>query len=246
MTTLAASSASDLLDGRRALITGAAGGIGASVVASFRAHGAEVLATDLRAKSGILSCDVTDEASVAAAFAAASPVDDVVHAAGILTVGTARDTTPDEFRRVLDTNLIGAFLVAREAAKTVRSGGTVTFIVSQGGRKGGAGWAAYCASKFGVIGLAESLAQELAADGVRVNAVCPGTVDTPMSRAAMERLAAVRNTTPALIAEGYRAGIPSGRFAQPSDVAGVCVFLASSLAAYVVGASIVVDGGELS
>ncbi len=241
-----ASESAGLLAGRRALVTGAAGGIGQGVVEAFRAAGADVLATDLVATDGVTVLDVASEQSVRAAFAAARPLDDVVHTAGIAVTAEVAALELTELRRVLDINLVGAFLVAREAAVSLRDGGTVTLVASQGGRKGGAGWSAYCASKFGVIGLAESLAQELASREIRVNAVCPGTVDTPMTERVLAQLATARGSTTQEVRERYRAEIPLGRFATPQDVAGVCVFLASPLAGYVTGASIVVDGGELS
>ena len=237
---------SALLSGRRALVTGAAGGIGAGVVAAFREHGAEVVATDLADRAGFERCDVTDEASVQAAFESAGPIDDVVHAAGVVLISPVKQTTLAEFRKVLEANLVGAFIVGREAARRARPGGTITFVASQAGRHGGSGWAAYSASKFGVIGLAESLAQELAPGSIRVNAICPGTVETAMTRAAIASLASERDSSPSEVAEGYRQGIPLGRFATPAEIAGVCVFLASPLAAYVAGATIVIDGAELS
>ena len=237
---------SALLSGRRALVTGAAGGIGAGVVAAFREHGAEVVATDLANRAGFERCDVTDEASVQAAFESAGPIDDVVHAAGVVLISPVKQTTLAEFRKVLEANLVGAFIVGREAARRVRPGGTITFVASQAGRHGGSGWAAYSASKFGVIGLAESLAQELAPGSIRVNAICPGTVETAMTRAAIASLASERDSSPSEVAGAYRQGIPLGRFATPAEIAGVCVFLASPLAAYVAGATIVIDGAELS
>jgi len=234
-----------LLDGRRALITGAAGGIGSAVVAAFRKHGAEVVGVDLAQRSHVLLCDVTDEQSVMEAFAS-GPFDDVVHAAGIATVGTVAETPVEVFRRVLEVNLVGSFLVASVAARQASTGATVTFIASQAARKGGARWGAYCASKFGLIGLAESLSQELAPIGARVNCVCPGTVETDMSKEVIAALADERNEPAAGVRAHYADGVPLGRFATPDEVADVCVFLSSPLARYVTGASIVVDGGELS
>lgn len=167
-------------------MTGAAGGLGSAIMLAFREHGAEVEGVDVAPVDGLVACDVTDKAAVRNAFAS-GPFDDVVHAAGTVAVRDIRDMGLETFRRVIDVNLIGAFLVGREAARQVTSGSTITFIASQGGRKGGAGWGAYCASKFGMIGFAESLAQELAREGARVNSVCPGTVDTPMTQGAIRR-----------------------------------------------------------
>lgn len=227
-------------------MTGAASGIGAAAARALDEAGAAVTKLDASAGEGIIACDVTDERAVESAFAEATPFTDVLHAAGVMSAGEVSTLTLTDFRRVIDVNLIGSFLVARAGARRIADRGTITLVASQAGRKGGAGWSAYCASKFGVIGLVESLAQELAARGVRVNAVCPGTVDTPMTRFAINQLADHKNTTPADVRDDYLAGIPFGRFATPAEVASVCVFLASPLAGYVSGASIVVDGAELS
>lgn len=235
-----------MLAGRHAIVTGAASGIGAAAARALDEAGAAVTKLDASAGEGIIACDVTDERAVESAFAEATPFTDVLHAAGVMSAGEVSTLTLTDFRRVIDVNLIGSFLVARAGARRIADRGTITLVASQAGRKGGAGWSAYCASKFGVIGLVESLAQELAARGVRVNAVCPGTVDTPMTRFAINQLADHKNTTPGEVRDDYLAGIPFGRFATPAEVASVCVFLASPLAGYVSGASIVVDGAELS
>jgi NAD(P)-dependent dehydrogenase (short-subunit alcohol dehydrogenase family) len=238
-----------LLAGRVALVTGAAGAIGRAVAAAFAAAGARCQAADVSPGEGMLACDVTDEVSVAAGIEAAQslgPLTDVVHAAGIVSVGRVEDLTAAELRGVLEVNLVGSFLVARAAARAMTGGGSITLMSSQAGLRGGANWSAYSASKAGVIRLAESLAQELAPRGVRVNAVCPGNVDTPMSEEAILRLAAGSGPSQAEIRARYLGGIPLGRFARPEEVASVCVFLASGMASYVTGASIVVDGGELS
>lgn len=231
------------------MVTGAAGAIGGAVCRAFAGAGAECVGVDVISSEGILVCDVASEASVEHAFAeatAGSRLTDVVHAAGVVSVGRLEGVPTEELRRVLDINLVGSFFVARAAAESVEKGGTITLIASQAGLRGGALWSAYSASKAGVIRLAESLAQELAPKGMRVNAVCPGIVETPMLERAVRDLATARGVGEAEVRQRYVAGIPLGRFALPEEVAGVCVFLASHLASYVTGAAIVVDGGELS
>jgi NAD(P)-dependent dehydrogenase (short-subunit alcohol dehydrogenase family) len=203
----------------------------------------------VRPGDAIAVCDVTDEASVEAAFAASSadgPLTDVVHAAGVVSVGDVLTLQRAELRRVLEVNLIGSFVVAQAAARRIADGGSITFVASQGGLRAGARWSAYCASKAGVIRLAEALAQELAGRRVRANAVCPGSVDTPMLSTATEVLASLTGTRIEEARAQALRSIPLGRLARPEEIASVCVFLASSLASYVSGASIVVDGGELS
>ncbi len=231
------------------LVTGAAGDIGSAVCSELEAAGATVLGCDIRAGDGTIGCDVTVEADVARAFELAAqegPVTDVVHAAGVGSVGLVRDLGASEWQRTIDVNLTGSFLVAREASRRLGSDSTVTLISSQAGLRGGARWSAYCASKFGVIGLMQCLAQELAPAGVRVNAVCPGAVDGAMTDALLEQLAPLEGLTPAELRARYESNCPLGRFADPREVARTCVYLASELASYVSGASLVVDGAELT
>jgi NAD(P)-dependent dehydrogenase (short-subunit alcohol dehydrogenase family) len=237
------------LAGRFALVTGAAGAIGGATVTAFTASGARCLAVDRRAGRGVRACDVTDERSVAAAFAAArrlGALTDVVHAAGVVSLGRVAELPVAEFRRVLEVNLVGSFLVAREAARRLGPGGTLTLISSQGGLRAGAGWSAYCAAKAGVNRLAEALAQELGPAGIRVNALCPGNVDTAMADEAIAANAAAAGAEPADLRARYLAGIPLGRFADPAEIGWLCAMLASPLASYVSGAKLVADGGELS
>ncbi len=241
--------APELLKGRRALVTGAASGIGAEVRRSFEAAGASVVGLDIAPGNGTLRCDVTDESAVADAFDAASAeglVTDVVHAAGVASVGPVTDITLDAWRHVVDVNLTGSFIVAREAARRLGGGSSLTLVSSQAGLRGGARWSAYCASKFGVIGLMQCVAQELAPRGVRVNAVCPGAVATGMTDALVDALAAAEGIDPEALRARYETGAPLGRYAEPAEIAQVCVFLASDMASYVAGSSLVIDGGELT
>lgn len=237
-----------LLTGRRALVTGAAGGLGQAIVGQLRTAGAEVVGLDLvtSPRQQVVPCDVTDEAQVKVAFDEAGVLTDVVHAAGVVAVGPVRDLALAEWKRILEVNLTGSFIVAREAARRLPPGGTLTLISSQAGKRGGALWAAYCASKFGVVGLGQCLAQELAPARIRVNLVCPGSVDTPMTESAFQELARHSGQDLNEVRRRQTENIPLGRLADAEEVGRVCVFLASELSSYMAGSSIIADGGELT
>ncbi|MGE3871999.1 MAG: SDR family NAD(P)-dependent oxidoreductase [Parvibaculaceae bacterium] len=239
-------SASTLLEGRRVLVTGAAGGIGMAITQSLERHGAEVIRTDKRAAPGILPLDVTDEDAVARGFDTAGRITDVVHSAGDLIVGPVAATSLEAFRAASDNNLLGAFLVGREAARRLQSGDSLTFIASQAGFRAGANWGIYCAVKAGVMRLSEALAHELGPRNIRVNSICPGSVDTPMLTDVYARLGSLSGETPDAVRQRYSAVIPLRRNATAGEIGDVCVFLVSALASYVSGASIPVDGGEVS
>lgn len=238
-----------LLAGRRAIVTGAARGIGKAIADVFESAGASVIRLDIVTSSSIQMCDVTDEASVAGAFdgaAAKGRIDDVVHAAGVASIGAVADTSAAEFRRVIDVNLTGGFLVSREAARRLGAGGNLVLVASQAGLKGGALWGAYSASKGGLLRLADCLVEELAPRGIRVNAISPGSVDTEMVAAAIADLARHSGADAEAIRTRYEQAIPMGRFARPEEIAMTAVALCSGLFSYVNGSNIVVDGGELS
>lgn len=247
-----------LLAGSSAVITGGASGIGLAVARAFHSHGARVVLADVdgaRAaaaadelgdgRARAVAVDVTDAASVGAA-ADTIDVDIVVANAGILLLRTALDTEPDAWRRVLDVNLTGAFLTCQAFGRRLveRSrGGRIILTSSLFGVRGGAENAAYAASKFGMVGLAQCLAAELAPHAITVNAVAPGQVDTPMLDQLFADRAARTGTTPEAVRDRLLGHIPLGRLARPSEIADAFVFLASDLSTYVTGQTLVVDGG---
>ena len=235
------------LAGRSVVVTGASGAIGAAVTSRFAAAGARVTGLDIRPGDGIIGCDILDEAAIARALAdvtAHGRLTDLVHCAGVLSVGDVLAVPTPELRRVLDVNLTGAFILARAVGPLLGRGAAMTFLGSQAAAHGAPGWAAYCAAKAGVARLVEALAKELGPSGIRVNAVCPGTVDSPMTRQAADLVAAGQGADADAVRQRYERENPLGRMATTDEIAGVCLFLSSPLASYINGASIMVDGGD--
>jgi NAD(P)-dependent dehydrogenase (short-subunit alcohol dehydrogenase family) len=252
-----------LLEGRTAFITGAAGGIGLAVAQAYQQHGCNVVISDIdkagldralatldaaRAAAVVLNVasEVDTEAALEATLARFGGVDLVVANAGVLVLKPALDISADEFRRALDVNLTGAFLTAKIFAGHMRDQGRrggVIFTASLFGVRGGAENAAYSASKFGIVGLTQCLAADLAPSGIRVNSVCPGQIDTEMSRRLLVDRAALRKMDPGEIRRAMERRIPLGAYGTPEEVAGAYVYLASDLASYVTGQSVIVDGG---
>jgi NAD(P)-dependent dehydrogenase (short-subunit alcohol dehydrogenase family) len=248
------------LAGRVVLVTGGASGIGAGVVGAFAAQGAQVVNADLAHAhedvtlgadgSWTVRLDVTDETAVARVVeeirARVGVIDVLVHAAGTSTMAYALDTTSSDWDRNLDVNAKGSFLVATEVARGLRAAGRpgrIIFVASQAAKNGYRGMAAYVASKHAVLGLTRTMAVELAGDGILVNALCPGIIETPMKWREREEGAIVRGLTPADIAAEDRSQVPLGRTGTPDDVANVALFLASDLASYLTGQGINVTGG---
>lgn len=231
-------------EGKRALVTGAAGGIGRSTVELLAAEGAAVVGVDLRAAADVLSCDVGDAESVKAAVAAAAEqlggLDVLVNVAGIDQFRRFADLDVATWERHLGVNLTGPMLMSHAALPHLReSRGNIVTIASIAGLRAQPYQAAYCASKAGVIMLMKSLALELAADGIRVNTVCPGGVETdlPMAAAA-EHADADLDWSLLMESSGARYG-----FMPPRDIADAVAYLASEAAASVTGAVLSVDRG---
>jgi NAD(P)-dependent dehydrogenase (short-subunit alcohol dehydrogenase family) len=221
------------------IVTGAASGIGLATAQRFAQEGAVVVLADVEAE-----VDVADESSVAALFDdvldVRERIDVLVNCAGIELTKTAAETSLAEWRRVIDVNLTGTFLCCREAVRRLgKLGGcTIVNVGSELAVVGASEMAAYCASKGGVLQLTRALAIDHTRDGFRVNCVCPGPVATPLLediiRASRdpgrERREIVDDTL-------------VGRVGTPAEIAGAILFLASDDSSYVVGASLVVDGG---
>jgi 3-oxoacyl-[acyl-carrier protein] reductase len=228
--------------GRSALVTGGNRGIGLAIARRLAAGGDSVTVTsrsgDPVEKLHVVRCDVRDPASVDSAFAAAEaehgPVEVLVANAGVTRDQLLALMSEDDFGAVLDTNLTGAYRVARRAVRGMMRmrRGRVVFISSVVGLYGSAGQANYAASKAGLVGLARSLARELGSRGITCNVVAPGFVDSDMTAGLPEdRKAAIL------------AAVPLGRYASADEVAGVVAFLAGQDAGYITGAVIPVDGG---
>jgi NAD(P)-dependent dehydrogenase (short-subunit alcohol dehydrogenase family) len=238
------------LEGKRVVVTGGTSGIGEATSRRFLDEGARVVALavgeDEVATAGeripgieALRCDVADAAAVEEAFARADEllggVDVLVANAGISIRKPFLEIEAADWQRVLDVNLTGVFHCAQQAARRMvaGNGGVILMTASTNGLTGHPFYADYNASKAGVILLARTMALELA-PAVRVNAVCPGYVLTPMQRS---------EYTDEMLAE-VNAGIPLGRHASPEEIASLFAFLASDDGAYFTGAVISVDGGE--
>ncbi len=234
-----------------ALITGAAGGIGGAAVDRFLAGGWKVAAADvdvLSDRSDVLSI-VADlrhvdqcRRVVAEAAAWTDRLDAVVNAAGVWTEGPSSATTEDEWDRVVDINLKGLYFVCSAAIPHLTTTrGCIINMSSDAGVQGNAGAAVYCASKGGVSNLTRALALELAPQGVRVNAVCPGDVDSPMLRGQ-----ALASPDPQAYIDKLLRGYPQGdtaRFITTTEVAELIWFLAQPSAAAVTGANVSIDFG---
>ena len=240
------------LDGKTALVTGAGSGMGRAIAQEFAREGAKVACLDINAEAakmtaleigGIaVTCDIADPAAVATACAIAETelgrIDILVNCAGILDgYAPITETSDALWDRIMNVNLKGMFLVSRAVlpGMVARGNGAIVNISSIAGMVAGGGGAAYTASKHGVIGLTRQTSYDYGKHGIRANAICPGAIETAMTRD-------ILNSGDMAVMELVRS-VPAGRHGQPGEVAKLALYLASDEAGFVHGAVMAIDGG---
>ena len=243
-----------MLENKTALVTGAGRGIGRAIALALAECGADVAGNysgskeqaeetvrqiiEMGRKAVAIQADVSEEADCVRMFAQAEealgPVDILVNNAGITRDGLAVRMSGEDFEKVLDVNLKGAFYCMKLAAKGMmkRRYGRIVSISSISGVKGNPGQINYCAAKAGIIGMTKSLARELAPRGITVNAIAPGYIESDMTA-----------VLPDKVKESVLSQVPLGRMGKPEDIAQAAVFLASDQASYITGQTLLVDGG---
>jgi meso-butanediol dehydrogenase/(S,S)-butanediol dehydrogenase/diacetyl reductase len=253
---------SDQSEARVAVVTGAGSGIGAAISRELGRRGMHVLVTDVDhaaaeqvaselPSASFARLDVTDSAAVAEVSDGVASehgrLDVWISNAGISNLERFVDIAEEAFDRMLEINLKGVFLCGQAAARTMKRlgrGGVIVNTASMAGKQGKVPYQAdYIASKFGVVGLTQAMATELAGDGIRVNCVCPGFVATPMQERELAWEAELRGSTPDAVRDLWVAETPMGRLERPEDVATVVAFLAGDDSRFVTGEALSVNGG---
>lgn len=218
-------------------VTGGASGIGLAIAEAARAEGWQVAAADRTPADGVAALDVTDEAAVARWVGGLDGLRGLVCSAGISAATPVLDAEPALFRRILDVNLTGSFLCAQAAARAMVAGGkggSIVFVSSVSGLRGVQGRVAYGASKAAVINMAQVLAIDLAPHRIRVNAICPAPIETPM----------VMKLHDAETRAQWLSRIPAARYGRVEEVAQAALFLLDETrSSYITGHALPVDGG---
>jgi NAD(P)-dependent dehydrogenase (short-subunit alcohol dehydrogenase family) len=240
---------------RRAIITGAASGIGLATTERLLDEGVSVLAVDLNAaglveaaRSGaeILVADVADPVDRRRIVDAGGEISDLVNCAGVIRLAPLLEATPDDWRFIFSVNAEALFFLSQAAAPAMRAGGAIVNVSSSAAKLATTTEAAiYAASKAAVASITRSFAYALADRSIRVNAVCPGIVDTPMERRLLAEVAANRGTTVASLEEARHRTVPLGRSSEPAEIAEVIAFLLSSKASYMTGQAVNITGGQV-
>jgi NAD(P)-dependent dehydrogenase (short-subunit alcohol dehydrogenase family) len=235
---------SDRLKGKVAIVTGAASGIGKATAARFRAEGAAVIAADVAEGDDVVAADAGSEADVQGlverAVAELGGLDIFFANAGISGgLASIFEQSPEDWQEILRVNLIGPFLAIKHAAPAMkaRGGGSIICTASVAGIRAGAGGPAYSASKAGVIRLVQVAATQLCGANIRVNAICPGLIETGMTKGIYDMARAAGKE------EMIGHLNPLKRGGEPEEIAGAALFLASDESSYVNGHALVVDGG---
>jgi D-sorbitol dehydrogenase (acceptor) len=248
------------LEGKVALVTGGARGIGRAICEAMAEAGAKVAVADLnkqdafeiaQAIGGVaVEMDVTDFDALAARVQevddALGGIDILVNTAGIFNMASIDKVTTEDYRRQYDVNVGGTIFVCQAVIPIMkkRGGGSIINFSSQAGRRGEPNVTLYCSTKAAVISVTQSLALELAGDNIRVNAIAPGVVDTPMWDVVDAQFAAYENKPKGQKKREVGEAVPLGRMGDPTDIADPCVFLASDAARYITAQTLNVDGGN--